>query len=166
MPNGFVAIKDIRDSKLMHEFLSELFPNEVLTIHENVQEIRFDPGIPTQLMNNGRSFNSLLEVRWSTVGDKFHLLALSEDRGLLKEMNISNETFDVEDSSSMLWGKYEPTFKAFIEIRIPKRLCYPTAATEGKSLQLLTRYYVKDGVIQYTRYKDIAQMEAQEGNNG
>lgn len=153
---GFVATKEAKDESELHKILNSLN----FTIQEDVKSIEFIEGIPEigNIKEKGRSFSKQIEIQWQKLNGKFKIVAFSEDKKYLGNFSISENSFNTEHVSYMLWGRYEKSENGknkFIEVSIPKYLEYPIPAKEDKRLYIKAYHYTKDGVVQFTRYLNV-----------
>lgn len=155
---GFIATKEIEDETTLCNFLKSKMPSDVFTIQENIRSIEFIKGVPvaSNLLEKGRSFSKDIEIRWLKVNGGFHLVAFSEDSKLLEGLELSDESYLAKAVSYFLWGEYKPDLKTFIEVRIPRPINYPVSAGREKGrLRIIAYNYLKDEIIQFTRYRNV-----------
>mgnify|MGYP007030117215 CR=1 FL=1 len=154
---GFVATKEAKDESELRGILNS--NSLIFTIQEDVKSIEFIEGIPKieVLKGKGRSFSEKIEIQWQKLDGKFQIVAFSENESYLSKFDVKN-SFDVECVTYMLWGRYEKSENGknkFIEVSIPKYLEYPIPAKEDKRLYIKAYHYIKDGVVQFTRYLNV-----------
>ena len=90
---GFAATGTVKDEIELYTILTQKFPDTALTIHQNVACIEFIQGIPQaeSILEKGRTFNEKIELRWKKRSKDFHIVAFSEDRTLLQDLQLAGE---------------------------------------------------------------------------
>ncbi|HIE30405.1 TPA: hypothetical protein EYP66_24355 [Candidatus Poribacteria bacterium] len=159
---GFIATCIAEDEVELHTILNQKLPITAFTIHQNIEQIEFIAGIPNAecLFEKGRAFNEKIEVRWKKRDDGFHLVALSEDKSLLQNLQLADEKWAIERTRLLLWGEYNAAVGQFIEVRIPRVLEYPKPQRVkiGDRLQILAYNYLQKDIIQFTRYRKVRRL--------
>lgn len=153
--------------------IESLHDNGFCFLRSRIAEIEFGSGkeslLSSGLWEMGRLFNKEYELRWRVEGEQYRMTVLTEAAelpaipdGTCYEQ-IANG-WDTDETKIMLWGSYESyseDIEGFLEVRIPKFLKYPAPTTgpwsNKEQAVIYCVNYLKDGLVLYTRFKEIAK---------
>ena|GEM_PF-5374905 len=142
-------------------------------LRSKVDEIEFGSGKESLLSNGlwemGRLFNEEYEIRWRLDEDQYKIVVLTEMGDLPKlpdriEYGYTEDGWDTAETQIMLWGDYKTysdDAQGFLEVKIPDFLKYPIPKAarwiEKDEAMIHGVDYLKDGIILYTRFKEVAK---------
>ncbi len=134
----------------------------------------FDPNRAQALVtewDEGRVFSARREVRWHKEGKEYAVWLLAEDGnqpgdlGGLNEVKVGPEGWQAMDrtvlgQSIYLWGQYKKQDQAWVEVRLPRRLCYPVDDDNPDEDSFVRvghlDYRTPNGAVQFIRLTEVS----------
>ncbi|GEM_PF-4151379 len=142
----------------------EQFQNKWLEKGEQEKAIRFEQFNSAEDFNafqTGRIFDSEKELFWSwNDKDRFHVIYSGDEADLPGLQADDTKDFETSEQKYMLWGKPYKTKQVFLELQIPRLLCYPFACKKDNRPALKVIEYRDKNTCQIRHYRFCGLEEA------
>jgi hypothetical protein len=117
-----------------------------------------------ELLSPGRAFNDRFEVRWREITSKQFIITCLNDVGTIPgelSFSSSNQEWETIDTSQKLYGLWSALSNDWVEVAVPGASNRYQRFFEGveqpRALKLTVVDYMRDGCVQMTRFRSIAE---------